>query len=50
MQGDDLNWLKSLGVPVEMLAQRAGRTPAAINAELDGREDDPVVTTIEWQP
>lgn len=49
VQGDDLNWLLGLGVPVEMLAQRTARTPTAIQAELKARDEE--TTTIhEWTP
>lgn len=40
MTNGDLEWLKDLGVPVSMMAQRAGRSETAITVELQESDDD----------
>ena len=36
----DLQWLLELGVPVEEIARRAGRTVTAIRAEIETYEEE----------
>jgi hypothetical protein len=40
MTNGDLEWLKQLGVPVSIMAQRAGRSETAIFVELEEQQDD----------
>lgn len=40
MTAGDLRYLLSLGLTVEQIAARAGRTPLAITTELDKEQDD----------
>jgi hypothetical protein len=36
----DLAWLRELGVPVSNMAERIGRTPRAIEYELDHQQPE----------